>query len=78
MNSLHIKIKDESKLPLILSLLRELPFVEIEESTETKKVERERKSKGSVEDLFGLWAHRDVTLNDIREKAWNRRAHDTD
>jgi hypothetical protein len=72
-NKLHIRIKDDSKIPLILSLLREFPFVEIEENTEREKTKGRRKGKGCLADLFGLWAHKDITLNEIRKKAWSRR-----
>jgi hypothetical protein len=72
-NRLHIRIKDDSKIPLILSLLREFPFVEIEENTERVKSKGGSKGKGGLADLFGLWAHKDVTLNEIRKKAWSRR-----
>ena len=73
MNRLHIRIKDDSKIPLILSILREFPFVEIEENTERVKTKGRSKGKGDLADLFGLWAHKDVTLDEIRKKAWSRR-----
>lgn len=72
-NTLHIRIKDDSKIPLILSLLREFPFVEIEENTERVKTKGRSKGKGGLADLFGIWAHKDVTLDEIRKKAWSRR-----
>ena len=31
------------------------------------------KGRGGLADLFGLWAHKDITLNEIRKKAWSRR-----
>ena len=73
MNRLHIRIKDDSKIPLILGILREFPFVEIEENTERVKTKGRSKGKGDLADLFGLWAHKDVTLDEIRKKAWSRR-----
>jgi hypothetical protein len=72
-NRLYIRIKDNSKIPFILSLLNELPFVEIEEDFEKAKMKASRKVKGSLEDLFGLWAEKDITLNEIRKKAWSNR-----
>lgn len=65
MNSLHIRIKDDDKAVIVLNLLRELPFVEIEE--DTKKVARRLTVKGnsSFADLFGLWEHRNITLHEI-------------
>jgi hypothetical protein len=72
MTRVHIKIKDNDKAVIVLNLLRELPFVEIEESGGKKPGKSGKRGKGSVADLFGLWEDRKVTLIDIRKKAWNR------
>lgn len=72
MNRLRIKIKDEDKVPIILNLLRELPFVEIERGVEKVPEKVIKKGSGSLADLFGIWEHRNISLKDIREKAWSR------
>ena len=72
MNRLHINIKDDDKASIVLNLLRELPFVEIESNAEIVAGRVVRKGTGSLADLFGLWEHRNITLKDIRKKAWNR------
>lgn len=72
MNRLHINIKDDDKVSIVLNLLRELPFVEIESDAEKVAGRVVRKGSGSLADLFGLWEHRNITLKDIRKKAWNR------
>ena len=72
MNRLHINIKDDDKASIVLNLLRELPFVEIESDAEKVAGRVVRKGSGSLADLFGLWEHRNITLKDIRKKAWNR------
>jgi len=74
MNRLHINIKDDDKASIILNLLRELPFVEIESDAKKVAVAGRvvRKGSGSLADLFGLWEHRNITLKDIRKKAWDR------
>ena len=69
MTRLHIKIKDNEKAIIVLNLLKELPFVEIEESSDEKIG---KSGKGSLADLFGLWENRKITLSDIRKKAWAR------
>lgn len=76
MSRLCINIKDDEKAAIVLKLLRELPFVEIEGDTGEKDKRIEKKQKGSLEDLFGLWEHRDISLKRIREKAW-KRSHDS-
>jgi hypothetical protein len=72
MTRLHIKIKDNEKAIIVLNLLKELPFVEIEESADEKTGKSGKGGKGSVADLFGLWENRKITLSDIRKKAWAR------
>lgn len=72
MNRLHINIKDDDKASIVLNLLRELPFVEIESDAEKVSGRVVRKRSGSLADLFGIWEHRNITLKGIRKKAWNR------
>ena len=72
MTSLHIKIKDADKAVIIINLLKELPFIEIEKSEDENTVKPVEMSKESLADLFGLWENRNVSLGDIRKKAWIR------
>jgi len=72
MNRLHINIKDDNKASIVLNLLKELPFVEIESDAEKVAGRVVRKGSGSFADLFGIWEHRNITLKDIRKKAWDR------
>lgn len=72
MTRLHLKIKDADKAIIVLNLLKELPFVEIEKSENEKTVEPVKMRKESLADLFGLWEDRDVSLGAIRKKAWIR------
>ncbi len=72
MTRLHINIKDSEKAVIVINLLKELPFVEIEEGKTDKRVKPVKKGEKSLEDLFGLWENREISLIDIREKAWGR------
>ena len=72
MTRLHIKIKDDDKVAIVLNLLKELPFVEIEQSGAREIGKSARKEKKGFADLFGLWEGREVSLSDIRKKAWAR------
>lgn len=76
MTRLHIKIKDADKAIIVLNLLKELPFVEIETSEGEKTVKPVKIGKEGLADLFGLWQDREVSIADIRKKAWTRN-HDT-
>ncbi len=72
MTRLHINIKDSEKAVIVINLLKELPFVEIEDNTIDKKNEPAGKKTKTLEDLFGLWENKDISLLKIREKAWAR------
>jgi len=72
MTRLQINIKDSSKAIIVINLLKELPFVEIEEGKIDKSFKPHRKGKQSLESLFGLWENKEISLIDIRKKAWNR------
>jgi len=69
MNRLSIQIKDDKKLKIVLNLLKELPFVEVKR----EPVERTAgKARGRIADIFGIWGKREITLKNIRQKAWDR------
>jgi len=72
MTRLHINIKDSEKAVIVINLLKELPFVEIEGNTIDKKDDPVKKKAKSLEDLFGLWENKDISLLKIRKKAWVR------
>jgi hypothetical protein len=72
MTRLYIKIKDNEKAIIVLNLLKQLPFVEIEESVDEKTGKSGKGDKWNVSDLFGLWENRKITLSDIRKKAWTK------
>ena len=69
-----IRVKNEQKAIHLFSVLKELSYVEIETSPQ-KKVTSKKKvaSEKDFENLFGIWANRDITLKEIREKAWKRK-----
>ena len=72
MTRLHIDIKDSDRTIIVINLLKELPFVEFVEIEESKAVKPARKGKKNLEDLFGLWENRKVSLSAIRKKAWDK------
>lgn len=75
---LHINIKDSEKAMIVINLLKELPFVEIEDNMIDKKDDPAKKKAKYLEDLFGLWENKDISLLKIREKAWARGAREND
>lgn len=76
MTRMHIKIKDSKKATIVFNLLKELPFVEIEKTENDINLKPAKHAKKNLEDIFGLWENRDISIPDIRKKAWNRN-HDS-
>ena len=72
MTRLHINIKDSDKAIIVINLLKELPFVEIETSVMDLDGKPTDKTGKGLEDLFGLWEGKDISLEKIRKNAWAR------
>ena len=66
MGKIIIDVKDKSKEYMVLDFLKELPFIEIKESSFDKKGVLEFRK------LYGIWKDRDISKNDLRKKAWLR------
>jgi hypothetical protein len=67
MQRLIIHIKDDAKLNALITLLKEISFIEVvREEKEASGLAR----KGDLRKLFGIWENRDISLADIRQKAW--------
>ena len=67
MQRLVIHVKDDAKLNALMSVLNEINFIEVErEEKEASGLSRH----GDLRKLFGIWENRDISLADIRQKAW--------
>lgn len=70
MKSIVLRIKEDDKARDLIQFLGDINFVDIEE----EEMPGNRKScMDGLTRLYGLWEGRDITLSDIREKAWNHR-----
>jgi len=69
MDKIVIDIKDKSKTHLVISLLKELPFVEFRELGKANKT----REPSDFRSLFGIWKGREVALHDLRQTAWQRK-----
>ena len=67
MPKLVVKIDGSKNYQMFLNMLKHIDFVDVEEQEELK----EDVSPGSLENLIGIWAKRDITIEKIREKAWS-------
>ena len=67
MHRLIIHIEDDAKFNALMSVLTEISFIEIEkEEKDVSGLSRH----GDLRKLFGIWENRDISLTDIRQKAW--------
>lgn len=73
MEQIMVRVRDESKVDLLVNLLGSLDFVD--EVRAFGEVKTHPESDNGVEDFFslaGLWADRDVNIEVIRQRAWPR------
>jgi hypothetical protein len=69
MEQIVVQIRDKHKGRILLELLKALDFVHTVKSTEQEDAE--------PVDFFsfsGLWANRDINIDDVRRKAWPRQS----
>ena len=64
---INIKIDDDSKAHAVLSLLKDLPYVELK-IKKSKNTDKEP----NIDSLFGLWKNRDISAKELRKQAWKR------
>ncbi len=69
MEKIIIKLKNRKRKEELISILNKIDFVEVEEISEAEKNED---NEDNILSLFGLWADRDIDLNEIRTKGWSR------
>ena len=67
MRRLVIHVKDDAKFNALMSVLNEINFIEVEREDEGASG---LSKNGDLRKLFGIWENRDISLADIRQKAW--------
>jgi hypothetical protein len=67
MQKIVIHVKDDKKINSLISFLNEINFIDVE--SQEKEIAK-KSGKGDLRKLFGIWRDRDMTLADIRKKAW--------
>ncbi len=67
MQRLVIHVKDDAKLNALVSVLNEINFIEV---VREEKGTSGLSGHGDLRKLFGIWENRDISLADIRQKAW--------
>jgi len=61
-----IDLENEKEAKHLINILKEIPYVK------NIKIEKEnrKKKKPDFNSVFGMWKDRNVTLENIRKKAW--------
>ncbi len=67
MQKIVINVKDDKKINALISFLNEINFIDVEKEKHHKSISSR---KGDFRKLFGIWRSREITLADIRKKAW--------
>lgn len=70
METLKITIDDAKTKELVVRLLHEIKGVTINR----QKLPSSRDTAAALKELSGIWAGREVTLSELRNKAWNRKS----
>ena len=69
MGTITVKIKNRKKLQHFLDLINDLDYVEVlPEKSNHKKLK-----EADLFSIVGMWEGRDISLQDIRDKAWRRK-----
>ena len=63
-----IDVSNEEKAKNLIDMLKDIPYVK-----NIKVESKKKKKKPDFEAVFGIWKDRNITLKDVREKAWRKR-----
>lgn len=72
MVTLHIDVSSPQNAAILVSLLQSVSFVEAVR-VEPAPADDVATPDMAAEDLFGIWKDRDITLDTLRDLAWNKR-----
>ena len=61
-----LEIKDIEKAKTVINFLNQNPYINIKD---IENIEKNKKTF-DMNQMFGLWKKRDITKEEIREKAW--------
>lgn len=67
MSKVIIDIKDKTKEKVFINFLKSIPFIVVQEKPEIRT-----RNHDDFKKIFGIWKGRNINLQDIRNKAWNR------
>ena len=59
-----LEVKDNRDGKALMDFLKHLPFVKV------KETQKKKRKKVRFEDIFGIWAKRDINKEKLRKEAW--------
>ena len=66
-----LDIKNESMKDNFLNFIKTLDYVEIKEDERIETIPN-KTNKDKFSQFAGMWENRDITIDSIRDKAWER------
>jgi hypothetical protein len=65
MITMTVSVEDDSKGYDLLRFLQDIDYLKVQ-------VDRNSQERPSLDDSFGIWKGREITLDDIRKRGWER------
>ena len=70
MQALRVTVDDDKTKMILLKMLRTMEGVHVKEIRQTEN----RNAGNALQQLSGIWKDRDISIEKVREKAWERAA----
>lgn len=68
MQTLRVTVNDDRTKQLLLRILHTMDGVHVKETRQTEQ----RNAGNALLQLCGIWKDRDISIDDIRKRAWKR------
>lgn len=62
-----IDISDKNKAKNLINMLKDIPYID---NIKVESINKKKRKKPDFKSVFQIWKDRDISLNDIRKKAW--------
>ncbi len=72
METIVIKIEDEENKRFLLNLLKHFKFIKNLDEIEALSENKKNLSIEDIKECFGIWKDREITKDDLRNKAWRK------
>jgi len=62
-----IDISDKNKAKNLINILKDIPYIN---NIKVESADKNKRKKPDFKSVFQIWKDRDISLSDIRKKAW--------